>query len=220
MLLQIADILSPEECAAIADAIGHEDLWKDGRETAKGAARRVKNNLQGDASSVAVKGVLKKIEQALSDNPVFRAAAQPAGFARIMLNRYGQGMSYGEHVDAPYIDGKRSDISFTAFLSDPEDYEGGALVIDNAGHADEIRGARGSVVIYPSTAVHRVDEVTSGERLACIGWVNSRVRSAEHRAILFDLETAIASLNETGAPQAVRDRLANVRNNLLRAFGE
>lgn len=220
MLLQIADILRPEECAAARDALSDESLWRDGTETAKGAARAVKNNLQADAALPAVKGVLAKIEQALLDNRVFYAAAQPAAFARIVINRYATGMTYGAHVDAPYINGRRSDLSFTLFLSDPEDYEGGALVIDNAGHEDAIRGPLGSVVLYPSSAVHRVEPVTRGERVACVGWVNSRVRSAEHRAILFDLETALASLRETNAPQALRDRLYNVRNNLLRTFGE
>lgn len=220
MLLQIADILSLEECAALRDALAEESLWRDGAETAKGSARAVKNNLQADPALPAVKGALAKIEQALGDNRVFQAAAQPAALARIMINRYAAGMAYGPHVDAPYINGRRSDLSFTVFLSGPDDYEGGALVIDNAGHEDAVRGPQGSVVLYPSSAVHRVEPVIRGERIACVGWVRSRVRSADRRAILFDLETALAELHETDAPQALRDRLYNVRNNLLRTFGE
>lgn len=220
MLLQIADILSREECVAIIEALSNSRFWRDGKSTAKGRAREVKSNLQADAAAAEVKGAIKKIEMALRANPVFCAASQPAQFARIILNRYGPGMGYGAHVDAPFIEGVRSDLSFTVFLSDPADYEGGALIIDNAGHEDEIRGGAGSVVLYPSTAVHRVDEVATGERFACIGWVKSRIRSGDHRSILFDLETAIAELQNTSAPKELRDRMANVRNNLLRTFGE
>lgn len=220
MLLQIADILTREECDAILDALSDSSLWRDGKETAKGAARAVKNNRQADRDAPAVRGVLKKIEQALVSHEVFRAAAQPDRFARVMLNRYGPGETYGDHVDAPYIDSVRTDLSFTVFLSDPETYEGGDLVIDNAGHEDRIAGAAGSVVLYPSTAVHRVEAVSAGERIACVGWVRSRIKSAERRAILFELERAIADLDRANAPAALRTRFANIRNNLIRTFGE
>ncbi|MEO1242253.1 MAG: Fe2+-dependent dioxygenase [Pseudomonadota bacterium] len=220
MLLQIAEILSDAECAAIRDALSADDLWRDGKSTAKGAAQRAKNNLQADPAIPAVKGVLAKIEKSLRKNAVFGAAAQPASFARLMINRYAEGMSYGDHVDAPYIENTRSDLSFTVFLSAPEDYDGGELVIDTAGREDVIRGPLGSIALYPSTAVHRVEEVTRGARVACIGWVKSRVRSSDHRAILYDLESAIADLNALEAPQELRDRLVNVRNNLLRSFGD
>ena len=220
MLLQIADILTPAECNAIKDALAAEDIWRDGKTTAKGAARAAKENLQADSSLPTVRGVLAKIEKAVLANPVFKAAAQPDRLARVMISKYAAGMHYGDHVDAPYIEGARSDLSFTVFLSDPGDYKGGALVIDNAGREDAIRGAMGSAVLYPSSSVHRVEPVEAGERIACIGWARSRVKSADHRAILFDLETAIADLNQLEAPQPLRNRLANVRNNLLRAFGD
>jgi len=220
MLLQIAELLTPAECNAIRDVLTDEDIWRDGKATAKGAARAAKENLQADPKSPAVRGVLAKIEKAVLSNPIFKAAAQPDRLARLMVNKYAAGMSYGDHVDAPYIDGARSDLSFTVFLTDPDDYQGGALVIDNAGREDAIRGPMGSAVLYSSTAVHRVEPVEAGERLACIGWARSRVKSADHRAILFDLETAIADLNQLDAPQPLRNRLANVRNNLLRNFGD
>ncbi len=220
MLLQINRILTPEECDAILEAVAPEALWRDGKETAKGEARAVKENRQADASAPAVKGALSKIEAALLANPVFQAAAQPASFARMALNRYGEGMSYGDHVDAPYINGVRTDISFTIFLNGPEEYEGGDLVIDNAGHEDAVRGAKGGAVLYPSRSLHRVEPVTAGARLACIGWVKSRIRSAEDRALLFELEAALADLKQARAPLAVYNRLMNIRNNLLRRFGE
>ncbi len=220
MLLQIDRVLSPEERRAAAAAVSDPGLWLDGRTTAKGEARAVKQNRQADPSAAAVRGVAATIEAALAGNEVFAAAAQPAQFVRMTLNRYDAGMSYGDHVDAPYINGVRTDLSFTVFLSPPESYEGGELIIDNAGHEDAVKGPAGSVVLYPSTSVHRVEEVRSGSRLACVGWVKSRIRSAERRALLFDLETAIADLKRAGTPLVVYNRLLNIRNNLLRAFGD
>ncbi len=216
MLLQISDILQPADCAAIRSALDAHSLWRDGKATAAGAARKAKSNMQADASNPAVRGVLAKIETALRDNAVFSAAAQPAKFARLIVNRYTTGMAYGDHVDAAYIEGVRADLSFTLFLNDPDDYGGGALCIDTAGHTDEIKLPAGSVVLYPSTSVHRVASVDRGERFAAVGWIKSRVQSAEARAVLFDLETTIAEASDS----ALRLRLNNIRNNLLRIFGK
>ncbi|MHA7871173.1 MAG: Fe2+-dependent dioxygenase [Hyphococcus sp.] len=220
MLLQIANVLTPAECRAINSAVADESLWRDGKETAAGAARRAKANLQADRTAAPVKGALAKIQNALLANAVFNAAGQPDQVARMLLSRYENGMAYGDHVDAPYIDGVRCDVSFTVFLNDPDDYEGGALVIRNAGGDETVRGPAGSVAVYPSTAVHCVEPVRSGARLACVGWLKSRVKSAADREIIYDVESALADLAAVEVPASVRDRLANVRNNLLRRFGD
>ena len=220
MLLQIADILQDHEVKAIIDSVADDALWRDGRDTAKGQARAAKSNQQADRTAAIVKGVAKKIEKALRASPVFVAAAQPAAFGRMIVNRYQEGMAYGDHVDAAYVDGLRTDISFTVFLSEPDTYEGGALVIDHTGYEDAIKGPAGSVVLYPSTAVHRVETITKGERVACIGWVKSRVKSPDHRNMIFDVESSLSELRRCNAPAATINRLANVRNNLLRTFGE
>ncbi len=220
MLLNIENVLSVEECRAISEAVAAASLWRDGKETAKGAARAVKNNQQADAAAPAVKGALATIQSKLAGHHVFEAAAQPESFIRLSLNRYGTGMAYGNHVDAPYIHGVRTDLSFTLFLSAPDEYDGGALIIDNAGHEDAIRGPAGSVVLYPSRSLHRVEPVRSGSRLACIGWVKSRIRSEENRTLLYELETVLADLRECGTPASVYNRLLNIRNNLLRTFGD
>lgn len=216
MLLQIASVLTPAEYGAVRDAVGAEDLWKDGGATAAGAARRVKSNHQADPTAAPVKGALAKIEMALQKHPVFKSAAQPARFARLLLSRYASGMAYGDHVDAPYIENIRADLSFTLFLSDPADYEGGELVIDMSGHEDRIKLGAGDLVLYPSSAVHHVREVTSGRRLACVGWVKSRIRNSEDRSLLFELERALADIPDG----STRLRLMNIRNNLLRRFGD
>jgi len=220
VLIQIADILSAAECAAALDALSDGALWRDGRQTAKGAARAAKNNLQADGAAAPVKGVVAKVKDALAANKVFRAFAQPDRFVRVMVNRYETGMAYGPHVDAAYIGGVRADLSFTVFLNAPETYDGGELMVDHAGHEDAVRLPAGGGVVYLSTAVHHVAPVTRGARTACIGWVKSRVRAADRRVILFELEQALADLRSLEAPQPLRDRLNNVRNNLLRQFGE
>ncbi|MEZ5895902.1 MAG: Fe2+-dependent dioxygenase [Parvularculaceae bacterium] len=219
MLLQIADILDRPAIEAIREALADDRHWTDGAATAKGRARAAKNNLQA-AETPETKGVLETIRFAVWSHDLVRSAAQPAKFARVMINRYGEGMRYGDHVDAPYIDGVRTDVSFTLFLADPEEYDGGELVIDTAGAEDRIKLPAGALVLYPATSIHRVETVTRGARICAVGWIKSRIRSAEQRAMLFEIERLNADLAVIEAPDAVRDRAANLKNNLLRAFGE
>jgi len=219
MLLQIADVLSPAGIEAVLETAAAEGFWSDGRATAQGRAREAKNNEQALASGPA-KGVLETIARLVLEHEVVRSAAQPAALARLMLNRYRAGMEYGPHVDAAYIDGVRTDLSFTLFLSDPADYDGGELVVDSAGAEDRIKPPAGVLALYPSTSLHHVAPVTRGVRVAAVGWIRSRVRSAEDRRTLFELDRIAADLAAAGAPGEIRDRLANVRNNLLRRWGE
>jgi len=163
---------------------------------------------------------IKLIEKAVLACPVFRSAAQPAAIARILLNRHAMGMEYGSHVDAPFIDGVRTDLSFTLFLSEPDTYEGGSLVIDSAGTEDAVKPLAGTLVLYPSTCLHRVEKVTRGERLAAVGWVKSLIRSSDHRALAFELDRLAADFDTFGAPEDLQVRLVNLRNNLLRALSD
>ncbi|HBK90611.1 MAG TPA: Fe2+-dependent dioxygenase [Parvularcula sp.] len=219
MILQIAGVLDDGALAALGEALGDPALWIDGRATASGRARDAKANQQ-TAPTEPAKAALSLIERAILAHAVFQSAAQPEALARLMLNRYGEGMEYGAHVDAPYIGGLRTDLSFTLFLSDPASYDGGALIIDSAGAEDAIKPPAGTLALYPSSFVHRVEKVTRGARLAAVGWVKSRLRSAEHRAMAFELERIGADLAAIDAPAALRDRLQNLRNNFLRAFGD
>ncbi len=219
MLLQIADVIDAGTVAAIIEETTAPDFWIDGRATAAGRAQAVKNNQQALASGPA-KGVLDLLTRRILDHETIRSAAEPAALARIMLNRYGEGMGYGAHIDASYVDGVRTDLSFTLFLSDPCSYDGGDLVIDSAGAEDIIKLPAGALALYLSTSLHRVTEVTRGERLACVGWIKSRVRAPDDRTILFELARVSADLRAIGAPGNIRDRLANIRNNLLRRWGE
>ena len=219
MILQIADVVDAALIGAVKDATAAAGFWSDGRATAEGHAKAAKTNEQALAAGPA-KGVLDVLGRAVMDHEMVRSAAHPAALARILLNRYRDGMEYGAHVDAPDIDGVRTDLSFTLFLSRPDDYDGGALVIDSAGAEDRIKLQAGSLVLYPSASVHRVERVTRGERLCAVGWIKSRVRSAEARATLFDIDRIAADLASIQAPGDVRERLANVRNALLRQWGD
>lgn len=219
MLLQIAEVVDEAMIGASCEAAADEACWRDGRATATGRAREAKSNQQALIDGPA-KGVLETLSRLILANPVVRSAALPDRLARIMLNRYRVGMSYGDHVDAAYVDSVRTDLSFTLFLSAPENYDGGDLVIESAGAQDRIKLPAGSLVLYPSASVHRVETVTRGERLACVGWIKSRVRSADARATLFELDAIAADLAAANAPGPVRDRLANVHNNLMRQWGD
>lgn len=219
MILQFPDVVAPSIAEAARDECRRPEFWRDGRDTADGRAKAAKSNEQALASGPA-KGVLETLARAILDDERVRSAAQPAAIARILLNRYREGMEYGAHVDAPYIDGVRTDLSFTLFLSDPADYDGGELVIDGAGAEDSVKLPAGSLVLYPSASLHRVSKVTRGERLSAVGWIKSRVRRAEDRMTLFELDRIGADLAAIGAPGEIRDRLANIRNILLRRWGD
>jgi PKHD-type hydroxylase len=219
MILPIANAVAAPLVEAVRQSCRAPGFWQDGAASAAGRAKAAKNNQQALASGPA-KGVLETLTRAILDHETVKSAALPAALARILLNRYCEGMEYGAHVDAPYVDGVRTDLSFTLFLTDPADYDGGELVVDGAGAEDGVKLAAGSLVLYPSTSVHRVTKVTRGERLCAVGWLKSRVRRAEDRTALFELDRIGADLAAIGAPGEVRDRLANVRNNLLRRWGE
>lgn len=219
MILQIAGVLDAGTLDALRETLSDRGVWIDGRATAVGRARAMKNNQQA-APGGAAAPALALIERAILENDIFKSAAQPAALARMILNRFGEGMEYGAHVDAPFIDGVRTDLSFTLFLSDPAAYDGGALVIDSAGAEDAIKPPAGTLALYPSGFVHRVEPVTRGERLAAVGWVKSRIRSAEHRALAFEIDRIAADLATCEATDDLRDRLQNLRNNFLRAFAD
>ena len=192
--------------------------FEDGARTAGRIARQVKANAQA-APSEAREALLRKVEAVLLANPVFRSAALPRGFARTMVSRYRPGQAYGLHVDDALIGGARADLSFTLFLSDPDTYDGGALVISDRIEDRAVRLPAGECVLYPSDTLHRVDPVTRGERLAIVGWVTSRVRDPARREILFDLDQAMAALGDDG-PQDARLGLARARSNLIRMWAD
>ncbi len=224
MLLQIANALPPgllKEC----QLLGTEDgLFADGRSTAGWHARERKHNLQARAES-RVATVLQQVELALLRHELVVAAARPQRIVRLLLSRYDEGMHYGTHVDDALMDGQRTDLSFTVFLSLPDAYDGGSLVIDEPGAERAFRMGAGEMLLYPSSTLHRVEPVTRGTRLVLVGWIRSYLRSGEAREILFDLERTIALLR--GKPDVLKSECAaelelllKTRSNLLRMWAE
>ncbi len=219
MILTIASILDETEISSVRASIAAaEDMFVDGKSTAGWYVRDIKSNQQVNPDkSVAILG---RVEAALQKSAVFKSAALPKQFVRMLVSRYRPGMHYGTHVDDVLMNGVRTDLSFTLFLSPLETYDGGSLVIEGNDAEQEIRLPLGSMVIYPTTSLHRVEEVTRGERLAVVGWVRSYVRDPAHREILFDLENVIAALRGSANPRETTDRLFKVRANLLRMWAD
>ncbi|MDO9710786.1 Fe2+-dependent dioxygenase [Paracraurococcus lichenis] len=186
--------------------------WQDGRATAGSRAAAVKANLQADPAHAATRAAAAELEAALRAHPVFAAAALPLRMTRPLFSRTPPGGGYGRHVDNALMGQVRTDLAWTLFLDGPE--AGGALVVEEAGGEREVAPAPGLLVLYPATSLHRVEPVTRGERLVAFGWVQSRVRDAARRALLFDLHLAEQGV----ADAALRVQLA--RANLLRMWAE
>lgn len=218
MQIFLDNVMDVHTLKAVTDALSDDSLFEDGKRTAGRTAKRVKTNLQARPQTPEVRGAVKLLEKALLAHPVFRAAAIPEKFAKIMFNRYVPGMHYGTHVDDPIIAGTRTDLSFTLFLSDPDSYEGGELVIRKQDGDEQVKLPRGALSLYPATSLHYVAEVRSGSRLAAVGWLQSRVRLAEHREILFDLHRALAQLPDTAENREARLTILKAKSNLMRLW--
>ena len=190
----------------------------DGRETAGFAARTVKHNLQA-AGEPALDAPRALVRERILANEVFGLAVRPKALS-LMFSRYDPGMRYGTHVDDAIMHGMRADVAFTLFLSDPQSYDGGELVLDAAAGEDTIKLPSGALVAYPATSLHRVAEVTRGTRLAAVGWTRSFVRDPAQRELLFDLDTARRKLFAQQGATAEFDLLSKSLANLMRMWAE
>jgi PKHD-type hydroxylase len=183
-------------------------------------ARDVKNNRQLDRSCELHSRLAQGIERALLANPLVQAAALPIRVHGLLFSRSGPGEGYGRHVDNAFMAGGRSDLSFTLFLSDPASYSGGRLILESPSAGQALRLPAGHAVVYPSTMLHQVEPVEQGERLVAVGWMQSRIRSAAHRELLFELDTARRALFRKEGKSEVFDLLCRCYSNLLREWGE
>lgn len=200
MILSIGAIQNSATLAQVQD--GLKGLtWQDGRSTAGPVAREVKRNEQAILSDSRGKALRDLLTPIISENPVVKAAARPRRISSPMVSKTEGGGQYGAHVDNAIMGTgaarMRTDISFTLFLTDPVEYQGGELVIHHAGMTQSIKGKPGDLVLYPSTSIHEVKPVTSGARIVCVGWIESMIRDVEQREMLFDLENMRASLRQT-----------------------
>lgn len=219
MLVMIADLLSADEVSNLCEKMRHVN-YVDGRTTAGREARLVKQNKQVSRTDPQLAEMQKLIRDRLMGNDLFRMAVRPKHIVSPLFSSYEKGMAYGSHVDNSIMKGVRTDVSVTIFLSEPDQYEGGELVIESAAGDQEIKLAAGSAVTYPTTSLHRVAPVVSGERLAAVTWVRSFVRDAAQREILFDLDTARHRLFAQLGKTSEMDLLAKTQSNLLRRWVE
>jgi PKHD-type hydroxylase len=221
MRFVLEPLLAPDRVSDLRQQLLAEDTpWRPGVETAGWHARAVKHNRQLDRASELHQQLGDTITSAFLAHPLVQAAALPLRVHGLLFSRSGPGEGYGRHLDNAYMAGGRSDLSFTVFLADPGSYEGGALVLESDAGEEEVRPPAGHAFVYPSTLLHRVDPVRSGERLVAVGWIESRVRSAERRELLFELDTARRSLFGLEGKGEVFDLVSRSYTNLLRMWGE
>jgi PKHD-type hydroxylase len=219
MILCVGEILTTAELEEIREKLETAE-FVDGRITAGWHARLVKNNTQLPQASPALGVVRELISQALQRHALFQMAVRPKLIRPVTISRYEAGMAYGTHIDNALMHNPlmRSDVSLTLFLSDPESYEGGELVIESTQGETGFKLSAGSALVYPSSTLHRVEAVTQGIRLAAVTWVQSLVRDPQQREVLFDLETARQALFETSGKTPVFDLISKSHANLLRQW--
>jgi PKHD-type hydroxylase len=223
MLLHVPEVLTKEQVAALRRTLD-AGAWLDGAATAGPLAAEAKRNLQFSTKSADYPALSQSIISALEKHPLFVSAALPQFILPPMFNRYADGNTYGNHVDnAIQTDGRngerlRTDISVTVFLSEPEDYEGGELVIEDTYGSHEVKLPAGDAIIYPSSSLHRVEPVTSGERVASFLWVQSLVRDAWQRSMLFNLDMTLLKLRAQVGNTEEIVALTGHYHNLLRQW--
>ena len=225
MLLAIPSLLSSDQVAEVRRLIDG-GRWIDGRSTAGKQSGLAKHNLQLAADCEGGLEAGRIVTRALSANGLFMSAALPRAMVPPLFNRYdaADGHAFGNHVDnairfLPDGSSLRTDLSATLFLSAPEDYDGGELVIEDSYGAHEVKLAAGDMVLYPSTSLHRVEPVTRGSRVASFFWIESRVRDDARRTILLDMDAAIRSLAQSlGDEREEVVSLTGCYHNLLRQW--
>ena len=223
MLLQIPDLLDGAQLALVRERLSGAP-WIDGLATAGHQGARVKRNRQLAEGSPLAHELGDLVLRALERHPLFISAALPDQVYPPMFNRYEGGETFGTHVDnaVRLLPGSarklRTDVSATLFLTEPDSYDGGELLVEDTYGAHAVKLPAGDLVLYPSTSLHRVEPVRRGVRLASFMWVQSLVSDVGERALLFDLDTAIQRLAQTGADEAVRVQLTGCYHNLLRRW--
>ena len=197
----------------------NEGYWEDGKKTAGSHAAKVKNNLQLDRNSVISQNLSKLIIDKILSNALIKSFSLPKNIHGIMFTKASEGMEYGRHIDNPFMSSGRSDLSFTIFINQKDNYRGGELVIENINSENKFKLNAGEILIYPSTYLHSVKKITSGERIVCVGWIESYVKSIEEREYLFDLDAGARSLLSKHGRSDELDLIFKSYSNLLRLLG-
>ena len=216
----IHQLLNEDQVKTIRDMVLRSPSdWEDGKKTAGLHAAKGKNNLQLDRRSKAGEESADYVREMLTSDPLIKSFSLPQQIHGVMFSRTGIGQGYGIHIDNPYMSTGRSDMSFTLFLNEPDNYQGGELCIESFQNNQEIKLPAGNIVIYPSTTLHSVQQVTKGERLVCVGWIQSYVSSNEDREILFGLDAGAKGLLAKNGRSPELDLIFQAYSNILRRLG-
>jgi len=222
MLTRLINVLDPDRLGDVRKLVA-DGRFVNGALSAGMAAQRVKNNQELAVDERLMRQLNNLVMGSLVRHPVYRSAALPLKVAAPYYARYSAGMSYGNHVDDPIMgegDLYRSDISVTIFLSDTDDYDGGELVIQTPFGEQFVKLPAGDAVIYPSSSVHRVAEVTRGERVVGVSWIQSMVRDPDKRALLHELNQAREKLLHNNPEAEETSRVNHAYINLVRMWSE
>ena len=225
MLLHVPKVLTDAQVARCRELMGRAP-WVDGRVTAGHQSARAKDNRQIVEGSPEARELGDTIVGALERNPLFVSAALPLRVFPPLFNRYEPGMAFGSHVDnaVRQVTGTpfrlRTDLSITLFLSQPDEYDGGELVVEDTYGAHAVKLPAGDLILYPATSLHHVNAVTCGTRLASFFWIQSMVRDDGRRALLFDLDMAIGQVNQALPEHHAVIALTSCYHNLLRQWAD
>jgi PKHD-type hydroxylase len=225
MLVRVPALLSAQEVAQCRNVLSRSQ-WVDGKITAGAQSAQAKKNLQIPENSKEARELGELILQRLGRNELFTSAALPLRVFPPLFNRYDADMKFDTHIDNSirFVPGApirvRTDLSATLFLTAPEDYDGGELVIEDTYGEQQVKLPAGDMVLYPATSRHRVNPITRGSRWASFFWIQSMVRDDGQRALLFDLDNAIQSLRKKDGESAETVQLTGVYHNLIRRWAE
>ena len=225
MLIQIPDVLTPDQVSSSRQRLDGSQ-WIDGNVTAGHQSRLAKHNMQLSEDDPAAIEIGDLIIEALERNPLFVSAALPRKIFPPLFNRYAGGQNFGTHIDNAIrqVTGTehrvRTDLSATLFLSGPDEYEGGELVVEDNFGVQRVKLPAGSLILYPASSLHHVTPVTRGARVASFFWIQSMVRDDGERTLLFDLDTSIQRLAAESPDHPSVIQLTGVYHNLLRRWAE
>jgi PKHD-type hydroxylase len=225
MLLQVPNVLSAEQVAQFRRALGEAD-WADGRITAGYQSAQAKHNQQLPEESPIAQQLGEAVLAALQRNPLFMSAALPLKIFPPLFNRYEGGHSFGSHVDNAIRHARgtphrvRTDLSATLFLSAPEEYDGGELVIEDTYGLHSVKLPAGDLILYPASSLHLVRPVTRGARVASFFWIQSMVRDDGQRTLLYDLDRATQQVHRDLPDSPAAVQLTGIYHNLLRRWAD
>ena len=214
-------LLNDEETKILKSNLSSYDKdWEDGKKTAGSLASEVKNNLQLNRNSDISKKNAGFIIKKILTTPLIKSFALPKKVHGIMFTKSAAGMKYGRHIDNAYMSSGRADLSFSIFLNEKNSYEGGELSIETINTENKFKLNEGEIIIYPSTYLHSVEEITNGERLVCVGWIESYVKSIEEREYLFDIDAGARGILAKYGRSDELDLIFKSSSNLLRVLGD